>query len=65
MHLPMLPGNGRRRLPGNKGNSQLSLNTIIKVGVNESYQWAQSGLNGVLTSNVHSDEREERKQAES
>lgn len=38
----------RSRLPGNKGNSKLSVHTIIKVGVNESYQWAQSALSGRL-----------------
>ncbi len=44
-HVARIFGN---RLPGNKGNSKLSVHTIIKVGVNESYQWAQSALSGRL-----------------
>lgn len=42
----------RRRLPGNKGNSKLSAHPIIKVGVHESHQWAQSALSGRLSSDL-------------
>lgn len=38
----------RSRLPGNKGDSKLSVHTVRKVGVNESRQWAQSTLSGRL-----------------